>query len=140
MRVSTDTTGPVLSARNSQPAVYIPDGRTEPLRYGGSHQDVMFFPDGIMNNLVSGSHGNGGSYTKTFAHGRVRRLTERECERLMGWPDDWTRYGTTAEGRTYEIPAGARYGMCGNGWVAPNASWIAERILKINSLLLSSSR
>ena len=24
----------------------------------------------------------------------VRRLTPRECERLMGWPDDWTRSTT----------------------------------------------
>ncbi|HET8797631.1 MAG TPA: DNA cytosine methyltransferase [Thermoanaerobaculia bacterium] len=49
--------------------------------------------------------------------GRLRRLTPRECERLMTWPDDWTRYGRTGEGRWYELSDRARYGLCGNGVV-----------------------
>jgi DNA (cytosine-5)-methyltransferase 1 len=54
----------------------------------------------------------------------VRRLTPRECERLMGWPDDHTRY--TADGK--EISDSHRYRMCGNGVVAPVAEWIARRL------------
>jgi DNA (cytosine-5)-methyltransferase 1 len=54
----------------------------------------------------------------------VRRLTPRECERLMGWPDDWTRY--RADGS--EIPDGPRYRMIGNGVVAPVAAWIGRRL------------
>lgn len=54
----------------------------------------------------------------------VRRLTPRECERLMGWPDDWTRYA--ADGR--EIADGPRYRMAGNGVVAPVSEWIARRM------------
>lgn len=54
----------------------------------------------------------------------VRRLTPRECERLMGWPDDWTRWD--ADGN--EIADGPRYGMCGNGVVAPVAAWIGRRL------------
>lgn len=46
-------------------------------------------------------------------------------ERLMGWPDDHTRY--TADGQ--EIKDGQRYKMCGNGVVAPVAEWIARRIM-----------
>ncbi len=52
----------------------------------------------------------------------VRRLTPRECERLMGWPDDHTRY--TADGT--EIADSARYRMCGNGVAAPVARYVAE--------------
>lgn len=54
----------------------------------------------------------------------VRRLTPRECERLMGWPDDHTRWD--ADGN--DLPDSARYRMCGNGVAAPVAKWIAERL------------
>ena len=54
----------------------------------------------------------------------VRRLTPRECERLMGWPDDWTRYGD--DGR--ELGDTHRYRMCGNGVVSDVAEWIGRRL------------
>jgi len=54
----------------------------------------------------------------------VRRLMPVECERLMGWRDDHTRY--RADGA--EISDGARYRMIGNGVVAPVAAWIARRM------------
>ena len=60
----------------------------------------------------------------TPTHSGVRRLTPRECERLMGWPDDHTRYA--ADGR--EIADSRRYAMCGNGVVAPVAEWIGARL------------
>jgi DNA (cytosine-5)-methyltransferase 1 len=56
----------------------------------------------------------------------VRRLTPRECERLMGWPDDWTRWADDDA----EIADSHRYRMCGNGVVAPVAEWIGRRIIK----------
>lgn len=56
----------------------------------------------------------------------VRRLTPIECERLMSYPDDWTRYGAAGE----EMTDGPRYRMCGNGVVANVAEWIARRIIK----------
>lgn len=45
---------------------------------------------------------------------RVRRLTPRECERLQGLPDDWTRWGVDESGREYEISDSSRYSMTGN--------------------------
>lgn len=62
-----------------------------------------------------------------------RRLTPRECERLMGWPDDWTRYGVTDDGREVEMADGPRYRMCGNGVGAPVAEWIGRRIIQADS-------
>lgn len=62
-----------------------------------------------------------------------RRLTPRECERLMGWPDDWTRYGITDDGREVEMADGPRYRMCGNGVGAPVAEWIARRIIQADT-------
>jgi DNA (cytosine-5)-methyltransferase 1 len=57
---------------------------------------------------------------------RVRRLTPIECERLQGFPDDWTRYGTDGK----EISDSARYRMIGNAVCVPVAHWIGERILE----------
>ncbi|QXJ19626.1 DNA (cytosine-5-)-methyltransferase [Actinomadura graeca] len=50
----------------------------------------------------------------------VRRLTPVEYERLMGLPDDWTRYG--AGGR--EQSDTARYRQVGNSLPVPVASWV----------------
>lgn len=55
----------------------------------------------------------------------VRRLTPRECERLQGLPDDWTRWD--ADGK--EIKDGPRYRMIGNGVAVPCVEWIARRIM-----------
>ena len=47
----------------------------------------------------------------------VRRLTPRECERLQGFPDDWTRYDT----KGCEIPDFHRYHALGNSIAVPCA-------------------
>lgn len=57
----------------------------------------------------------------------VRRLTPRECERLQGFPDDWTLIpwkGRTAE----ECPDGPRYKALGNSMAVPVMRWIFERM------------
>jgi hypothetical protein len=54
----------------------------------------------------------------------VRRLTPLECERLMGWPDDHTRY--KADG--IEQADTHRYKQCGNGVASPVAEWIGEQL------------
>ena len=63
--------------------------------------------------------------------GGVRRLTPLECDRLMGWPEDWTRW--TADGR--EISDSHRYRLCGNGVVAPVAEWIGHRLVTVDALM-----
>ena len=58
----------------------------------------------------------------------VRKLTPLECERLMGWPDDWTSSGITDDGELVEIANTNRYRICGNGIVSPVTQWIAGRL------------
>lgn len=66
-------------------------------------------------------------YENTIRQGwRVRRLTPTECERLTGLPDGFTRY--TFDGK--EVADGPRYRMLGNAWAAPQAEWIARRIME----------
>ena len=52
-----------------------------------------------------------------------RRLTPRECERLQGFPDDWTRYNEDGE----EVTDGHRYRQMGNAVTVNVAQWIGER-------------
>lgn len=56
----------------------------------------------------------------------LRRLTPLECERLMGFPDDHTKY-------TYDdkvIADTNRYKMCGNAIASPVAEWIGKELKK----------
>ena len=65
----------------------------------------------------------------------VRRLLPVECEKLMGWEPQWTKYGINAKGKQYELADGPRYRICGNGWGQPVVTWIAKRILAVDALL-----
>lgn len=50
----------------------------------------------------------------------VRRLTPRECERLQGFPDDYTLIPGAADG--------PRYKALGNSMAVPVMAWIGRRI------------
>jgi DNA (cytosine-5)-methyltransferase 1 len=93
----------------------------------------------------------GQGYPAAMVGMHVRRLTPRECERLQGFPDDWTlipwrtwqesarkvasyegllmERGMTLRGPSREeCPDGPRYKAIGNSWAVPCARWIGERI------------
>lgn len=55
----------------------------------------------------------------------VRRLTPRECERLQGFPDDWTLVNDVSDTK--------RYAAIGDAVTVPVAEWIGRRILKYGS-------
>ena len=55
----------------------------------------------------------------------VRRLTPRECERLQGFPDDWTLVPV----RGKPAADGPRYKAIGNSMATPVMRWIGRRIL-----------
>jgi DNA (cytosine-5)-methyltransferase 1 len=62
----------------------------------------------------------------------VRRLTPRECERLQGFPDDWTLIpwrGKAAD----QCPDGPRYKALGNSMACNCMAWIGERIAAYES-------
>jgi DNA (cytosine-5)-methyltransferase 1 len=56
----------------------------------------------------------------------VRRLTEIECERLQGFPDNYTNIRENC-------PSGARYKALGNSMAVPVMRWIGEKINKYES-------
>jgi DNA (cytosine-5)-methyltransferase 1 len=55
----------------------------------------------------------------------VRRLTPVECERLQGFPDNYTNIPWRKKD---ESPDGPRYKALGNSWAVPNVRWIGQRI------------
>lgn len=76
--------------------------------------------------------------TKSHCHAvatpfAVRRLTPRECERLQGFPDDWSLIpwkGKPAD----QCPDGPRYKACGNSMAVPVMRWIGSRIAQVEQL------
>ena len=74
---------------------------------GKHQQDNVYRYDGIMCCLSASSHGAARHLTKTYLpNGRIRRLTEEECESLQGVPS----------GYTSSVSSSKRYEMLGNGW------------------------
>lgn len=59
----------------------------------------------------------------------VRRLTPRECERLQGFPDDWTKVPYKGKPED-ECPDTPRYKAIGNSMAVPVMRWIGERMQK----------
>lgn len=58
----------------------------------------------------------------------VRRLTPKECERLQGFPDDWSKYGIDEKDKVYELSDSARYRLQGNSIARPFWTWLLRRI------------
>lgn len=59
---------------------------------------------------------------------RIRKLTPIECERLQGFPDNWTKEGITEEGKITKKSDNQRYKMMGNAVTVPVISEIFKRI------------
>jgi len=75
--------------------------------------------------------------TKTDIHGvsqnmAVRRLTPVECERLQGFPDNWSRISWKGKHES-ECPDGPRYKACGNSMAVPVMAWIGNRIAEVEA-------
>ena len=89
----------------------------------GAQSRSIGYQEGMAQTLTSDMNGLEPTVlTPTMV---VRRLTPLECERLMGWPDDHTRYKAdgTIQSDTH------RYKQCGNGVASPVAQWIGEQLI-----------
>lgn len=87
----------------------------------------MCFPDNLnlpsRTILTSESSINRSTHViKDYVTEKLRLLTPVECERLNGFPDNWTNTG---------MPEKFRYFVMGNALVVPIITKIGERILEI---------
>jgi DNA (cytosine-5)-methyltransferase 1 len=64
----------------------------------------------------------------------VRRLTPVECERLQGFPDNWSRISWKGKPEQ-DCPDGPRYKAAGNSMAVPVMRWIGERIAAVDATL-----
>ena len=104
----------------------------------------------------SGSSGRGDGAPLVATWVAVRRLTPRECERLQGFPDDWTLIPTYRQKLKLEeivevaeylnipveearrlgaTPDGPRYKAIGNSIAVPVMRWIGRRIEAVDQIL-----
>jgi DNA (cytosine-5)-methyltransferase 1 len=90
----------------------------------------------IAENVIDRQHGNGargvgikeeqsftlnasGIHAVAYGH-KVRRLTVVECERLQGFPDNWTNIGNPSIAK--------RYNALGRSMAVPVMKWIGQKI------------
>jgi DNA (cytosine-5)-methyltransferase 1 len=106
------------------------NSRQRPLQFNlGQHSIEVFrsYTDCLYSAYGTKWNGNAAAYNGSLfvsQNDRLRRLTPLECERLMGFPDNYT-----------DIPGAkltSRYQAVGNSWAVPVVRWLGQRIL--NSL------
>ena len=106
------------------------------------------FVHGVAQVNMQGSKSNacvstdGSSFTLNAMHGHdvhavaqamtVRRLTPRECERLQGFPDDYTLIPWRKKAAA-DCPDGPRYKALGNSMAVNCMEWIGERIAAVEA-------
>jgi DNA (cytosine-5)-methyltransferase 1 len=69
-------------------------------------------------------------YSVLQASMAVRRLTPKECERLQGFPDNYT--DIKPKGKA--TPDGPRYKALGNSMAVPVMAWIGKRIQEVDAI------
>jgi len=92
----------------------------------GSNLDV----GQISGTLGTNADRASGSAPMMMQHMAVRRLTPRECERLQGFPDDYTLIPY----RGKPAADGPRYKALGNSMAVPVMAWIGRRIQMVDEL------
>ena len=78
-------------------------------------------------NTLTGGGKSGGLHSDMTVIGGVRRLTEIECERLQGFPDNYTQYGTYKD-KIKRISKTQRYKLIGNAVTVDIVELIAKRL------------
>ena len=109
-------------------------GDTEPLAVHA----ISFQPGNLMRKAGSDpstetfptlTKDSGDQSPHVAASMAVRRLTPIECERLQGFPDNWSRISWKGKPEE-ECPDGPRYKACGNSMAVPVMRFIGEAIAR----------
>lgn len=94
----------------------------------GELKDDIHVTDAHISKTIDASasnpamHQGGSAIVQAMA---VRRLTPTECERLQGFPDNYSNIPWRGKA---ESPDGPRYKALGNSWAVPVVAWIGQRI------------
>lgn len=105
-------------------------GGAETLIIDISHRSDVIRECGETSPTLTARMGTGGNNVPCIQEeAAVRRLTPVECERLQGFPDDWTKISYRGKDED-ECPDSPRYKAIGNSWAVPVVRWLGERIQK----------
>jgi DNA (cytosine-5)-methyltransferase 1 len=116
----------------AQAGFYIaPTLSAHPPRYIGNEEALCFEPRyarngrGVPSSVAAPlkyTDNTGDAVQRVAGLFGVRRLTPLECERLQGFPDDWTNVNGMSDS--------ARYRMLGNAVAVSVAEWIGRRLAR----------
>lgn len=105
----------------------------------GGQENVLFEIKGVetlriaeqpISPTLKARMGTGGNKVPCIAtahKGVVRKLTPIECERLQGFPDDWTKIPYRNK-QLDQCPDSPRYKAIGNSMAVPVMRWIGQRL------------
>ena len=113
--------------RNKDGAPILTEKAFEHRRWEGKTSEV----DAASIQARAGT--GGGNLPLVSNQQQVRRLPPRECERLQGFPDDYTKIPYRGKPAS-KCPDGVRYKALGNSWAVPVARWIGERIIAVDKI------
>lgn len=107
---------PTLMACNYKSSIIV--SREKVISLNNAKQGQRIYSDDGVSCTLCGNGGGQGGKTGLYLVGerdmgcrsQIRRLTPLECERLQGFPDNWTQYGADDE----SISDTQRYKCCGN--------------------------
>ena len=88
------------------------------------------YKEGVGTLRASGGDFGDGSETIIKEGKSIRRLTPLECERLQGFPDNYTQIEWKGKPKD-QCPDSHRYKAIGNSMAVPVMRWIGERIKRI---------
>jgi len=97
------------------------DSRATVLIFYGNRVDDIRIQGDVINTLQARMGTGGGNMPLMNESQTVRRLTPVECERLQGFPDNWT------EGQADTN----RYKQMGNAVAVPVVSWLVNRLMEV---------
>ena len=97
------------------------DVRTTVIVFHPHYHDGARVQGDTMNTLTSRMGTGGNNVSGIATPTNVRRLTPVECERLQGFPDDWTAGQSDSH----------RYKQMGNAVAVPVVEWIVQGIVDV---------
>ena len=120
VRVYEDEIAPTVISR------YGTGGGNVPMIFDNSDELKVYEPKSVFeenwaeSEVKNALRANASTSSHAVVSATVRRLTPMECERLQGFPDNWT------EGQT----DGHRYKQMGNAVAVPVVEWIVQRLME----------
>jgi site-specific DNA-cytosine methylase len=123
--VHKDKSG-TLQAKNPTAVVY--EAHDTPLVYQTNQTDARIKDMGDTCQTVIARWGTGGNHQPLVQQSIIRRLTPVECERLQGFPDNYTQIPWKGKAKE-DCPDSHRYKALGNAMAVPVIQFLGKNIV-----------